>query len=63
MSGLVNIGADNAGDAHYRYKMPKLIAKVCVLPPFHPRAGRECPIPALWIVISLVFLYVLVVYF
>ncbi|CAG9466152.1 unnamed protein product [Pedinophyceae sp. YPF-701] len=28
MSGLINIGADNADDAHYRYKMPKLIAKI-----------------------------------
>ena len=25
---MQNIGADNAGDAFYRYKMPKLVAKV-----------------------------------
>ena len=28
MAGIVNIGEANAGDAFYRYKMPKLIAKV-----------------------------------
>jgi hypothetical protein len=27
---MQNIGGENAGDAFYRYKMPKLIAKVCV---------------------------------
>ena len=25
---MQNIGADNAGDQFYRYKMPKLVAKV-----------------------------------
>lgn len=25
---MQNIGADNAGDAFYRYKMPKLVSKV-----------------------------------
>jgi hypothetical protein len=25
---MQNIGVDNAGDAFYRYKMPKLVAKV-----------------------------------
>jgi hypothetical protein len=29
---MQNIGADNAGDAFYRYKMPRLVAKVS-LPP------------------------------
>jgi len=28
MSGLVNIGAENADDGFYRYKMPQLVAKV-----------------------------------
>jgi hypothetical protein len=27
---MQNIGGENAGDAFYRYKMPKLIAKVCL---------------------------------
>ena len=26
---MQNIGGENAGDAFYRYKMPKLVAKVC----------------------------------
>lgn len=34
---MQNIGADNAGDAFYRYKMPKLVAKVCGLPVWRMR--------------------------
>jgi hypothetical protein len=32
---MQNIGGENAGDAFYRYKMPKLIAKV-------GQAARPC---------------------
>lgn len=32
---MQNIGGENAGDAFYRYKMPKLIAKVS-------QAARPC---------------------
>ena len=28
MAGVINIGADNASDQFYRYKMPKLQARV-----------------------------------
>ena len=28
MASVINIGADNAGDQFYRYKMPKLQARV-----------------------------------
>ena len=28
MAGVINIGADNASDQYYRYKMPKLQARV-----------------------------------
>ena len=28
MAGVINIGGENAGDAFYRYKMPKLQARV-----------------------------------
>ncbi len=34
-----NIGGENAGDAFYRYKMPKLMAKV--------GGGEECMWPVL----------------
>ena len=31
MAGLLNIGSENKDDAFYRYKMPRLLAKVSLI--------------------------------
>ena len=36
MAGVINIGAGNADDQFYRYKMPKLQARVSVCPCYYP---------------------------
>jgi hypothetical protein len=38
MASVINIGADNASDQFYRYKMPKLQARVSYLG-HHPDGG------------------------
>ena len=36
MAGVINIGAGNADDQFYRYKMPKLQARVSVCSCYYP---------------------------